>query len=393
MLTGSQLALLTSLATEHGDGHLELTSRANVQLRALTNADPAVLEARLAAAGLLPSATHETVRNIAAPPLADAEIRGLVRALDEALCADLALAALPGRFLFAIGDVALDADVAAIPAAPISASTDPRSATLPLFRINSAFDVLVGGVDVGLRVSADNVVATLLAAARAFLDQRSEERPEWRIREISDGAARIAASLHVPRTPRPAAAEAEEVTSRHPTAEADERHGAAPVQPVDADLVGILAQADGRFAVGALVPLGRLSPVHGGVLAEAERLVVTPRRGVVVPDLSEDEARRWARELAGAGLEVEAASRWTGVTSCAGKPGCAKALADVRADADATTRHIEGLPVHWIGCARGCGSPSGAHVRVEATADGYLVDGTPVERDGLAKSVAAARRG
>ena len=72
-------------------------------------------------------------------------------------------------------------------------------------------------------------------------------------------------------------------------------------------------------------------------------------------------------------LRVAAGSRWLGVTACAGRPGCGKSLADVRADADAATVPGEGLPVHWVGCARGCGSPAGPHVRVEATGTGYEV--------------------
>jgi precorrin-3B synthase len=145
--------------------------------------------------------------------------------------------------------------------------------------------------------------------------------------------------------------------------------------------------------VGALVPLGRLGGAAVELLAQAGRLVVTTGRGIVVRDLSASEAERWKRDLTAAGLEVERESRWVGVTACAGRPGCAKALADVRADAEAaTTRHVDGLPVHWLGCSRGCGSPSGPHVRVEATAAGYVVGaaGSGAAGSGAAGSGAAA---
>jgi precorrin-3B synthase len=143
------------------------------------------------------------------------------------------------------------------------------------------------------------------------------------------------------------------------------------------DLVGVVAQGGGLFAAGALVPLGRLGPQAIGVLATAERVVITPGRGVVVPDLTAAAAEAWVRRLAAAGLAVEADSRWAGVTACSGRPGCAKSLADVRADATAAARHVAGLPVHWVGCARGCGSPAGPHVRVEATPAGYVVTRRP----------------
>jgi precorrin-3B synthase len=328
-----------------------------VQLRGLEQADPAELAAHLTAAGMLPSPEHETVRNIAAPPVAPPSVRDLVRALDQRLCADDRLAGLPGRFLFAIGDTGLDADVAAIP-------------------VGDAWAVVLAGADSGLRVTPDRVVAALLAAAHAFLDLRAglDPRP-WRLRELPDGPTRVAERLAGAGT--------------------GTRTGGrvSPHGPSGGELVGLLPGARaGSAAVGSLAPLGRLVPVQLEVLRRADHLAVTARRGIVVLDLAPEAARRWLTDLAGAGLAVEAGSRWTGVTACAGRPGCAKALADVRADADATSRFVDGLPVHWIGCARGCGSPPGPHVRVEATAEGYQVSGRPPVA-GLGETVAAARKG
>ena len=77
----------------------------------------------VAAAGLLPSPTHERVRNIVASPLSgrvggNADVRDWVHRLDIAIQAEPALAELPGRFWFSIddgrGDVSgLGADVGA----------------------------------------------------------------------------------------------------------------------------------------------------------------------------------------------------------------------------------------------------------------------------------------
>ena len=359
LLTGDRLAVLGELAQTWGDGHLELTSRANVQLRGLREADPTTLAARLSAAGLLPSAAHETVRNIAAPALAEVGLRDLVERLDQGLCADPALAALPGRFLFAVGEVPLDADVAAVPA------TD------------GTFAIVFAGADAGLRVPPAQVVPAMLAAAHAFLAVRAAEQPAWRLREVPDGPALVAAR-----------------TAGHLGAALGP---AAPVVPAAARTppIGVVPQSDGLVAAGALVPLGRLGGAALHALTAARRLVVTPARGVLVPDLTPAAARRWLDRLAGAGLPVEASTRWSGVTACAGRPGCARALADVRADADASTRAGDGLPVHWIGCARGCGSPAGPHVRVEATGAGYAVTRQPSGQDfdgEVADAVATARR-
>lgn len=91
-------------------------------------------------------------------------------------------------------------------------------------------------------------------------------------------------------------------------------------------------------------PLGRLTSAHLRELAAiaaqdgAGELRMTPWRGVVLPGLSPETAGPRLRELAAAGLVTDPASPWYGLGACTGRPGCAKSLADVRADAVATLR-------------------------------------------------------
>jgi precorrin-3B synthase len=436
-LTGGQLSAIRELAEAFGDGHIELTSRGNLQLRALTSAPADMLAARLAAAGLLPSRTHELVRNITASPLAPPEsagrvdVRRLISELDRALCADPRLASLPGRFLFALDsggwDVAPSADVAAVPAAALAGSPladAPRSARLvpsshrppahvpgdgsvigrtqpaePVLRAGdqvrstgtAEIAILFAGVDAGLRVPAVDVVGALLTAAHAFLDERAAQlsadqanpaRAAWRVRELVDGAVRVAV--------RTAAALG-----------VDLGVGGPVPGPGGREPVGIIGQPGGLVALSAVVPLGRVSGVQMKVLEKAEAIVVTPWRGVVLPDLPSSAAEPWQRALADVGLEVRSGSRWSGVTACAGRPGCAKSLADVRRDAAVAASSSDcdegSLPVHWVGCARGCGSPAGPHVRAEATGSGYQVraDGFSgfASADEAGGLVAAAREG
>ncbi|MFI1992219.1 precorrin-3B synthase [Actinoplanes sp. NPDC020271] len=354
LLSGAQLRSLRELAEEFGDGRLELTSRANLQLRALRAEQTETLAARLRAAGLLPSSTHDSVRNIAAPPLAAAPLRRLVTELDAAIIADPGLAALPGKFLFAIGHVPLAADVAAVPG-------------------GGRFALRFGGHDTGLRVDAGRVVESLVATGHAFLAERAARvqaggGSAWRLRELPDGpervSRRVAAALGVVPVSVPATAVLDVV-------EPGDLVGVVSMRPPDA--LGDGVTGSDQFAAGASVPLGRLEGVQVKALEDAERLVVTPWRGIVVPDLAETAARAWIGRMDAAGLVVTASSRWSGVSACAGRPGCARSLADVRADAAAATRFAPGLPVHWVGCERACGSPAGPHVRAEATTGGYAV--------------------
>ena len=350
LLGADQLRVLAAAARDLGDGHLELTSRGNLQLRGLPAGAEAALGDRLAAAGLLPSQTHERVRNVLASTLsgrADGghlDVRPWVTALDDGLRADPVLAELPGRFLATLddgrGDVAgLGGDVGLLALSPTTVA------------------LLLGGTDSGLRVSPADAVVLALAAARAFLAERAAQGSSaWRLTELADGPARVAARLG-----RPAAVPVE-----------------VPPAPVVGP-VGAVTQLDGRTTLIGVVPLGRLSAAQVELLAGlAAEVQVTPWRSVVVPDLTEDAVDDAAVDLFRSGMVFDEASPWLQVTTCAGRPGCAKSLADVRADAvtAVTTRTLPagGARQHWVGCERRCGRPQGEVVDVVATPTGYRVE-------------------
>ncbi|HWD78235.1 MAG TPA: precorrin-3B synthase [Kribbella sp.] len=330
-LTAAQLDVLRLAAADLGDGRLELTSRANIQLRGLSADGPQELSDRLFTAGLLPSIAHERVRNILASPLSgwDGESRydvlPVAAALDEALCARPTLANLPGRFLFALddgrGDLAeLRADVAV-------RALDEQAGLLS-----------IGGL--GAPVEWDTVPRLMVAAAEAFLAVRDQE---WRIAEVPRGAERVL-----------------------------ERLGLQATEVVPPAAVRVVAGVHGSALV-VTVPLGSLTQEQAAVLTQtAPEIRISPWRSVVVP--------ADVRGLAEVGLIATPDSPWEGVTACAGKPGCSKALADVRADATRLMPQMrrDGRRVHWSGCGRRCGNPGGEFVDVVAVGDGYLVDGERV---------------
>ncbi|MGC5014474.1 precorrin-3B synthase [Streptosporangium sp. DT93] len=380
-LTPDRLRELAEAARLHGDGALELTSRANVQVRGLAPDEEHGFAARMARAGLLPSTTHERIRNILASPLTGldgpggggiADVTPLIGELDRRLCARPALAALPGRFMFALddgrGDVAgLGADATVVFVAPDRVA------------------LLLAGTDTGLRVGADTAVTALLAAAEAFLDElAARDVTAWRISELPDGPVLVADRVLTALTAR--------VTPFEPVRP----------RPVALGPVGLVGDS-ARVALGVAVPLGRLTSDQARLLAglaSGGEIRLTPWRGAVLPRLAPAEAADAAGRLRAAGLVVDPASPWIGVTACAGRPGCAKSLADVRADATAVvalappSRRPYGtdtLPVHWAGCARRCGRPRGRVADVVATGHGYHLelDGTGLTCSGIEETAAA----
>ena len=125
-----------------------------------------------------------------------------------------------------------------------------------------------------------------------------------------------------------------------------------------------------------IAPLGRLTAaqltwVADRVAGRAAR--ITPWRSVVLPDL--DDAAGVLREAAGLGFGTDEGTPWLRVTACAGRPGCASALADVQADAGAFAARWPERIVHVSGCARHCGRPAATQVDVTATSEGYQVAG------------------
>ncbi|MCG8921879.1 hypothetical protein [Lentzea sp. CC55] len=296
-LSAAQWDVVRVAAAELGSGSIELTSRANLQIRGL--ADGVELGSRLRAAGLLPSWSHERMRNIIAAPLEDNQ--ALVDELDAALCADPSLASLPGRFLVTVG-----------------ASVSGLGGDFGLVSQGDGGTVLLlAGRDTGVRVT--DPVDAVVTAARLFGSLRGTA---WRLSEVDGGVRKIT-----------------------------EHFG---VSPGDRFSPVVTPVAPSPVTPG--VPLGRLDAAQ----LPGVPLRLTPWRSLVVP-----------AGTGTSGLITDPASPWHGVSACTGRPGCAKSLSDVRADARAWLGTPHDRPVHWSGCARRCGRPAGDVIEFVATGDGY----------------------
>jgi precorrin-3B synthase len=328
MITAAQLATLSTVSGEFGSGTLELTARGNVQLRAITDVT-AVAEA-ITNAGLLPSATHERVRNIVASPLSgrvggNLDAREWVCALDAAICAEPRLAELGGRFWFSLDDGR--ADVSGL------------GADVGVHIFEDGCALLLAGRDTGIRLAVDDVVKTLVDVGIRFIETRGKA---WRVNELEDpGALLPGAGLG----------------------------GGFPA--VSKAPVGWISQDDGRVALGAAVPLGVLPARVAEYLAAIEApMVITPWRSVLVCDLDESVADVALRVLAPLGLVFDENSPWLSVSACTGSPGCVHSAADVRADAALSLRADSAVHRHFVGCERACGSPPAGEVLV-ASGQGY----------------------
>jgi precorrin-3B synthase len=291
---------------------------------------------------LWPSESHEQIRNIVASPLAGIDntfdLSPVVHELDAALRADARVVELSGRFLFALddgrGDVAqLTSDVLAV--------VDGRKAWVE-----------------GRPVALAELATTMLAIAHAFLDERSAQQSgAWHIDGLTDGRQRVRARVNAAFNGADAQQPLAPTTIRTP--------------------IGRVSQPDGRWALVVAAPLGRVTAAQACWLADqltGRPARITPWRSVVLPDIDDIDGVEAAAH--DAGLVSHRDSPWFGISACAGRPRCPKALADVQQDAAASLGRWADRRVHWSGCERHCGRPANTQVDVLATNAGYRVTET-----------------
>jgi precorrin-3B synthase len=247
-VSSSALRSLVEVAEEYGDGRVRVTSRANLQVRALPGADgrleAAVLSA-LEGTGLLPTRTHELVRNVMVSPQTGlaggrADLRPVARELDDRLCADPDLATLPGRFLFGLDDGR--GDLVSLPC------------DLGLVALDATAAQLRVGTGYGPVVRLEEAAARIAGLAHDFVVRRGRgPTAPWHVAELQE----VQRPLTPPVAPDP----------RLPAWSAPLAYGRVP---------------GGRHVAVGEAGLGRhdIDELTSG----ADHVVVTPWAGVLVPE-------------------------------------------------------------------------------------------------------------
>lgn len=316
---------LVAIVATFGAPCLQLTSRGNLQLRALPDPIPEELARSIEATGLIPSASHELVRNILAAPLAP-KLSELVRAFDAGLCADADLASLPGRFMVAFSDE--------------SGSVLGEHWDLGYQRTSPTSGRLLaaqaGGGAVGAEVTPAHAIAEMLRRARLFMiDRGMADRTVtgvWNVRDLNADAAVFDGLDPVTLDPPPA----------------------------------LLAGPHAKDLVCG-VPLGMLDAAMIDALAQVtDSVVLTPWRSVVVPGVGHHP--EVAEALAISGLTTKAGSAWDMLSACVGAPSCRRTHVSTMALAREAVVELPQTArrVHVSGCDRRCGAPAQEHIDVIA---------------------------
>lgn len=413
LLDAAQVLALADAAEALGDGYLRLTARGNIEIRGLSGDDAGLrLSAVLSGSGLLPSTTHERVRNIVATPAAGLDGHGysgslveVVRRTDRLLCGTPRAADLSGRFLLGLDDgrgdvLALQPDVAA------------------RWIDDDLVEIVLGGTPV-LLLPAAQAHQGVVAAAVAFLDARDEAgETGWRLAELASPARVIAHVVDALYRAFPKAeptTESTEMPASPRSRASDPSRDHACLDPSEPLAPGPL----GESSLNVVLRLGSAPAALWRALAEAAQdgdglVRTTPARSIVLGGFSACARENVLSCAASLGLVVVPSDPAFGVSTCIGLPGCASSARDVRADVEAALAPLgpdsvrqatePRLPLHVSGCDRRCGHPRRPHHEAvarstpgsdvapyaTALADGRPATGAPLGdgRDDLAQLIA-----
>ena len=353
-LTKEQAHVVADVADRYGNGIIELTNRANLQLRGIDQADADHVILALTEAGLGPLVPEgDDIRNVMVNPTAG---------IDEALAFDtLPLAekllqtlqttptyhALSPKFSILLDGGEACAMVRHTSDIWLAAAEDGKAFA---FGLASCPPVAAGDPPAISVVAVENADALITGLLDLFLEL-SAERP---------GIVRMKHLLAA----MPAADVLERLRPRLPfSIEPAANWRRATPRPFAH--LGIHHERRAGFAyAGAAVPLGRLTPQDMRALADIAtdanggQIRLTPWQSVLLPDVAADRAAGILDSLNALGFASEPGDPLASMIACSGSTGCASALADTQADGARLGQLLENraMPVHLTGCAKSCAS-------------------------------------
>ncbi|MBI1492773.1 precorrin-3B synthase [Halocynthiibacter styelae] len=320
-LDDAQMAAIADLSDRFGNGILDVTQRANLQIRGVTAEDHPALIDGLRGLGVIDAdVSVETKRNIAITPFGGDAPRDLARDLTAALSD---FPDLPGKFGFAIdtGPEAVLGDVSA------DIRVELNEAGQMILRADHCFT--------GAITSCETVIKDMIVLAEWFA-AHGVENGRGRMHKL---LARQPDILPKPfrgnEMPRP-----------------------QQVIPAAGTIEGgtLIACAYGQITSGDLRVLSALVP---GVIMTPWRAFFAPGQAVTLPAASD-------------GLITDPNDARLRIAACPGAPKCPQALGKTRLLADQIAPALPGnKSLHITGCAKGCAASGRYDVTLTATTAGF----------------------
>ena len=372
-LTAAQMDGLADMAQDWDGGYLDVTTRANLQIRQIAPRDMVKVVLRLQELGLTGKGSGvDNVRNITATPTAGIDPEELIdtrpfaKAMHHYILNSRDLYGLPRKF-----NIAFDGGGA------ISAAADTNDVGFVAVRVGEAaakmasvepgvyFRLELAGItghqqfakDVGVLVRPQDTVALGAAILRAFNEtgdrtNRKKARLKYVIDRLGyDGFLALAEAkldFKLPRLPL------EQCEPRPRTMP----HGH----------IGTYRQRQPELNyVGVVVPVGRISAEQMRRLAELTRIYgtgeirLTVWQNLIIPNVPDRFVDALKSELVQMGFHHAAGSVNGGLVACTGAAGCKWAAAHTKEHAVELARYLEErcpldspINIHLTGCPNSC---------------------------------------
>ena len=380
-ISAHQFHGLADLAAELGNGHVDLTTRGNLQLRELRPRDLVAVLTRVQELGLTSrGAGADNIRNVTASPNSGfdphelLDVRPYAKAVHHYILNHRDCYGLPRKFNIAFDNggsltVAADTNDIAFIATRVSAGAADGAISNFKSEIPAAgiyFRVQLGGItghqdfarDTGLLLRPGEATTVAAAMVRVFAENGDRtNRKKARLKYLLDkwGFERFLAEtqkkLSFPLVRVPLAA----CEPRRPLI----KHG----------WIGPYKQAQrGVTSIGVGIPIGRMSSkqMHGLATLAANfgkgELRLTIWQNVIIPHVPDALVASACRQLKHLGFTTEASSTTSGIVACTGSRGCKYAAADTKGAAAALSKHLshstltveQPVNLHFTGCAHSC---------------------------------------
>lgn len=371
-LRAEQALAIAEAVDTHACGVVEVTNRANLQLRGVRAGHEAELSERLLSAGLGPqaalcqalsgtqaqwqsvptTAAADDVRNLMISPAAgrDAQAsydtRPLAAAILSLLQSEPRLTALSPKFALLLDG----GERLAMLDHPhdIWLSAMPARGDEPWFAFGLAGHPSIRHRCALAAVRPVQVPALIRALLHTFLDLARPD--DTRMRHVLAASSHDTILEHVSaRVDFPLRRGADVDAWRRADADPALRFGAH--RQLTGHLWHVGAQPSlGRIDTATLRGLAQLAIEHGN-----GTMNMTPWQSVLLPDVAEPSVPHARNGLDALGLIRDAAHPLAGIVACAGSTGCAKSCADTKADALHLSQRLPaGVQVHLSGCIRSC---------------------------------------
>ena len=368
-LTAAQLRGLSGIAERWGCGRLDLTTRANVQIREL---EPRCIVDVLNAIQKLGMSSRgsgaDNIRNITASPISGYDPRELINVqpladgLENYIRNTRDLYGLPRKF-----NIAIDSGGA------ISTLADTNDIGFVAVRVGAGksvppgvyFRVLLCGItghrqfatDCGLLLRSDQVIAVAAAMLRVFAENGDRtDRKKARLKYLVDrwGVAKFL--------------EETEKKLAFPVLRVDMSE-CEPREPVDrAGHIGLHPQLQqGLNYIGVVVPVGWLLAEQARAVADiAERFGsgetrLTVWQNLLIPNVAHENVPHVIAALGEVGLDYRAGTVLSGTVACTGNQGCRFAATGTKKHAlelarelDSAFRILQPINLHVTGCPHSC---------------------------------------